>query len=304
MPTNSPDRGSERPIDRVPVSARQDVRSIAGKGGVSSDSVAASSVYTDLTRAFNASGTMAILSSGQACVMYRLAFVSKEGDWILRETDEACRAVLTVLAGHGARYRLGAPLSPRWLSGGWSAHCEYQDGPWRIRTDFVSRPPRIEPEGMVAMWRNAETHAVPIISPQDLIRIKRTMREKDYPIIGALAQRFEDPEDILRFSLTPPELARTAMAHPELVDRIVVERPLLRVAVLDPDRLPLSLAEERLEHQRRDRRRIDAYQGAMAAWSQRWTALQRELDGAPLLEAHERMMSEADGLLPDRVDLP
>jgi hypothetical protein len=76
-------------------------------------------LYFDLTRELNAEGPVAALASGQAVVYYRLAMMSKDGDWILEETPSACRRVLDVLARHGARYRPGAPLDVRWLAAGW-----------------------------------------------------------------------------------------------------------------------------------------------------------------------------------------
>lgn len=99
-------------------------------------------IYFDLTEELNAEGPIAVLASGQAVVFYRLALMSKDGDWILRETPEACRRVLAVLEKYGARYRPGAPLDVRWLGGGWSCHFELTDPQSRwVRCDFFSRPP-------------------------------------------------------------------------------------------------------------------------------------------------------------------
>lgn len=98
-------------------------------------------VYLDLTRELNAGRLRAVISSGQAAVLHRLAIASKDGSWILREEPEALDHVLSVLARHGARYRFGAPLDVRWMSGGWSAHFEFQHGDLRVRTDFFTRPP-------------------------------------------------------------------------------------------------------------------------------------------------------------------
>ncbi len=82
----------------------------------------AGNIYFDLTRELNAEGTIAVLASGQAVVYYRIAIMSKDGDWILRDTEAACARVLSVLGARDARYRPGAPLDPRWLAGGWSSH--------------------------------------------------------------------------------------------------------------------------------------------------------------------------------------
>ena len=68
-----------------------------------------SNVYFALTEEFNSEGFVALLASGQAVVFYRIALMSKDGDWVLRETTGACRRVRSVLAARGARYRPGVP---------------------------------------------------------------------------------------------------------------------------------------------------------------------------------------------------
>ena len=83
-------------------------------------------VHFELTEAFNATQPVVALASGQAVVYYRVAIMSKDGDWVIRETPEACADVLRELEGRGAHYRPGAPLV-RWLSGGWSSHFEFPD---------------------------------------------------------------------------------------------------------------------------------------------------------------------------------
>jgi hypothetical protein len=70
--------------------------------------VPTTNVYFDLTEELNRDGRIAVLGSGQAVVWHRLAIMSKDGDWILRESPEACARALRVLEQHGARYRLGA----------------------------------------------------------------------------------------------------------------------------------------------------------------------------------------------------
>ena len=62
----------------------------------------ARNIYFELTDAFNAEGRIAVLGSGQAVVHYRLAIMSKDGDWILREDERACQKVRSLLAERGA----------------------------------------------------------------------------------------------------------------------------------------------------------------------------------------------------------
>lgn len=44
-------------------------------------------IYLDLTHRFNEGRLRAVLSSGQAVVLHRLAIMSKDGDWIRREAE-------------------------------------------------------------------------------------------------------------------------------------------------------------------------------------------------------------------------
>lgn len=58
-----------------------------------------SNIYLDLTGRFNRGRLRAIISSGQAVVLHRLAIMSKDGDWILRDGAKTMTHVLRVLAG-------------------------------------------------------------------------------------------------------------------------------------------------------------------------------------------------------------
>jgi hypothetical protein len=75
-------------------------------------------VYFELTREFNRDGVIAVLGSGQAVVHYRIAMMSKDGDWILRESLEACARILEVLgrrtasASRGTTEPRGATFAP------------------------------------------------------------------------------------------------------------------------------------------------------------------------------------------------
>ena len=100
-------------------------------------------MYLELTRQFNQNRLRAIISSGQAVVLHRVAMMSKDGDWIVREDDETTGHILSVLNSYKAHYRFSAPLDLRWLRYGWSAHFESVHNNIRVRIDLVSRPPRI-----------------------------------------------------------------------------------------------------------------------------------------------------------------
>lgn len=254
--------------------------------------------YLDLTEEFNRGALRVLLSSGQAVVVHRLAVMSKDGDWILREDPAAIDHVLSVLAAHGARYRFGAPLDVRWLAGGWSSHFEFPQQGLRIRTDFVSRPPRIAPSTLSAIWSDAERTGNPVVGLVPLAAIKLTNREKDYAVVGELARAMHDPLDQLRYSRSAIDLLELARRHPGLVTRAQVERPALSALGSGRDALEVALDHERRTLMRQNERRLATYQRAAEPWADLWPGLQRDTAGMELQRAHAELVRRADGVLP------
>lgn len=252
--------------------------------------------YFALTEEFNRDGRIAVLSSGQAVVYYRLAMVSKDGDWILREQPEACRRVMEVLAAHGARYRAGAPLDVAWLSGGWSSHFEFVDAVGRrIRCDFVSRPPRMTAASVAALFTSASSDGLPVIDLPSLVAIKQTQRAKDYPVIGALA-RLLPPALELEFTTDPDRVLELAASHGAASSREVVR---LARQSAGRDAIVVAMARELDRLQQADRLRLDRYKAASAAYLE---AFVREgIDAMPLPLAHARVVALAGALLPPTV---
>lgn len=251
--------------------------------------------YFDLTDAFNHDGRIVLLTSGQAVVHYQLAIMSKDGDWVVRETDAACRRLREVLAGRGARYRPGAPLDPRWLAGGWSSHFELMDDEGRrLRCDFFSRPPRVSLQDVERLF--AASQAPAVVDAESLIRMKRTQRAKDYPVIGELA-RLLPPERELELTTDPDRVL-------ELAPRYASERPAARAARDGRGRLAvvLALAEETDRLQQEDRRRVDVYARA----SEPYLRAFRELDRGELAlpRSHDRLCRLAKRLLPMTIGAP
>lgn len=256
--------------------------------------------YLALTEEFNRGGLRVLLSSGQAVVVHRLAVMSKDGDWILREDDAAIDHVLSVLAAHGARYRFGAPLDPRWLAGGWSAHFEFPAQGLRIRTDFVSRPPGISPVELQAMWTTAADSGDAVVALVPLAAIKLTNREKDYAVVGELARAMREPRDQFRYSRSALDLIELARRHPELVAEATARRAALSALAHGRDALEVALDHERRSLMRENELRLAVYQRAAAGWASIWSSVQRDLEGAPLREAHGEMVRRAAGVLPFR----
>ena len=256
-------------------------------------------VYFELTAAFNAAGRIAILASGQAVVWYRLAMMSKDGDWILRETDAACERVREVLAERGARYRSGAPLDPRWLAGGWSSHFELFDARGRrVRCDFFSRPPRLAPERLEALFAASEPPGeLPVVDVESLIRMKQTQRAKDYPVIGELA-RLLPPELELELTTDPDRILELAGVPPANEHGCTSQRPAVQAAVEGRGRLAVvvALAEEIDRLQQEDRYRVERYDRASKAYRKALRRLERE--DLRLPAGHDRLLQLAERWLP------
>jgi hypothetical protein len=254
--------------------------------------------YVRLTEEFNTGRARALLSSGQAVVLYRLAIMSKDGDWIIREDDETVDHVLDVLESHDARYRFGSPLDLRWLANGWSCHFEYRERGLRLRCDFVTRPPRIPPDVLQAEWEHPQQREVPVVTLPVLADLKKTNREKDYAVIGELARLMDDPRLAFLYSRSARDLIRMADEHPEALRETVAERPVLARIDLGRDELERSLDEERRSLIRANEERLERYAKASLTWRSIWSEVSREMAGHGLRRAHEIMVSRAENALP------
>jgi hypothetical protein len=248
-------------------------------------------VYFELTREFNTRGPIVALASGQAVVHYRIAIMSRDGDWIVRETPEACARILDVLASRGAWYRPGAPLDVRWLVGGWSSHFEFTDEKSRrVRCDFFSRPPRIAPGSLEALFAHARDPFV-VIDLESLIRMKQTQRAKDYAVIGELAARLP-PEKEIRLTTDPDRLMRLAPDYGQGLSRPAI----VAASSGNRDDVVVALAREQDRRQIADRVRLEAYARAAQPYLAAFSRLPEEERRLP--SAHERVCQLADASLP------
>jgi hypothetical protein len=253
-------------------------------------------VYFALTEEFNSEEVIALLASGQAVVYYRIALMSKDGDWVVRESEEACARVRAVLARHGARYRPGAPLDPRWLAGGWSSHFEFEDAAKRrIRCDFVSRPPRVPPADLDEMFRAARGEApLRVVDPERLILLKQTQRAKDYPVIGEIARLLPSDRE-LRWTTDPDRILELAEAHGTNSDR-----PSVRAARRggSRDEVVVELARELDRLQTEDRRRMRRYEESARPYLAEFRSALGDADSVE--GGHVAAVRLAERLLPER----
>ena len=242
---------------------------------------------------FNEPQPIAALASGQAVVYYRVAIMSKDGDWVIRETPAACAQVLSVLESRGARYRLSAPLDVRWLQGGWSSHFEFPDDRQRrVRCDFVSRPPRVPRQALDRWFDAVDTSRLLTVDVESLIQMKQTQRAKDYAVIAPLAALLP-PQRELELTTDPDRILELAALHGS-----ESSRPAVKAARGDSGRraVVVALAEEVDDLQQSDRARVAVYEAAAARYVEE--CRQRGLTSLPLRRAHLQMCEAAERLLP------
>lgn len=255
--------------------------------------------YLILHGEFRAAGAEVLLSSGQACVVFGIAAFSKDGDWIVREKSQTCSAVLSVLSAHGAAYRLGVPLHPRWLRLGLTSHFEFESPEGlRMRADFCSRPPRVP--DVERMWKRAlHTEDVDLVDVESLVRLKQTRRLRDYAMVGALAE-------VAGLVGQAAELALNYLQDYELLAKAVRKWPdsaaacerkavkLLLARAPRPD-VVAAIAIEQDERIQEDQARIEAVRARFAPYAREFTKLRAawRREKAPLMEQHERLMAAA-----------
>lgn len=255
-------------------------------------------IYIDLTRAFNRGKIRAVICSGQAVVLHRLALMSKDGDWIVREDEESLHYIIGVLADFQARYRFGAPLDIRWMKGGWSSHFDFRINSIRVRTDFFTRPPRISLSGLKRLWKEQASSDLPFVNLRDLAELKKTNREKDYVIIGEIARLMKTPRLQLLYSRSARDIINLAKKYPDLAMELAKKRPLLVKFSAGKEKLEELLDAERRALIHANENRLALYLKAAEKWTVLWPAVEKEISGKPLFDAHRYMVQQAEGVLP------
>ena len=226
----------------------------------------------------------ALLMGGQACVFYGAAEFSRDTDLAIVADAANLARLRRALADLQAEVIAVPPFALKYLNRGHAIHfrCQHPEAP-RMRVDVMSEMRGVD--AFAKLWKRRTTIELPggtrcdLMSLPDLVRAKKTQRDKDWPMIRRLveAHYFENrdrpsPAQI-RFWLlelrTPEillELARThapacrrlatkraALAKATRGDREAVERALMieETAERECDRsywLPLLAELEKLRH--------------------------------------------------------
>ena len=212
----------------------------------------------------------ALLMGGQACVLYGAAEFSRDTDLVILADAANLARLRLALAELRAEVIAVPPLQVRHLRRGHAVHfrCLHPDL-LRMRVDVMSRLRGVGP--FIALWRRRSTVTLPdgfsidVLSLPDLVRAKKTQRDKDWPMLRRLVEahyfqyRDHPTPPQTRFWMhelrTPELLMEVARLHRSACERAVQRRPLLQHAILgDPVALEAALHQEELREREADRR--------------------------------------------------
>jgi hypothetical protein len=267
--------------------------------------------FLDVFRStLRSAGITFAVTSGMACIRYGLQQTTKDSDWIVAAEDlPKLRGLLQQcerrMPPWVVQYRtiFGAPFEAEWLDGGWSTHIFIRTtggGPDH-HLDFFCRPPR------ATAWRHDPED--PDFADRDTVtRMKKTDRDKDWPIVGGLAaQTFVrgEPSAVLHLRDAATLTRAWALMPDAERDRAIAARPLLSAvdAGFEGLRLEFLLRAERIVWEAVNRHRQAVYQNAWKDWYRRWqaTADWPWPVSEPFAAQHERIVTAARdcGLPPD-----
>jgi hypothetical protein len=234
-----------------------------------------------------------LLMGGQACVLYGAAEFSRDLDLALLPDPTNLDRLREALAELDAEVIAVPPFSLKLLTEGLAIHfrCR-QPEVAGLRIDVMAHMRGVAP--FPELWERRTTLAfedetLEVLALPDLVAAKKTQRDKDWPMIrrlvdvNYLSHRDEPtPERILfwlRELRSPELLVEAARAHADVLEKVVGERPLLKLATSD------NLSNDALERMLRDEEDVERRRDA-AYWK-------------PLREQLERLRREARKPGPD-----
>lgn len=217
---------------------------------------------------------------GQACVFYGAAEFSRDCDIVVLAERGNFDRLMSAINELEAECIAVPPLDWKFLDHGHAIHfrCKHPEA-LDIRLDVMTKMRGCDE--FAALWerrttlQDADGTVFELLGIEDLVKAKKTQRDKDWPMIQRLVdahyEAFQsDPnEDRIRFwlreSRTPEVLIRVGAEDPEILREEAKRRPLL-AEVMAASRS--AIAEELQQEQEAEKELDRAY----------WNPLKRELE--------------------------
>lgn len=216
---------------------------------------------------------------GQACIFYGAAEFSRDLDLLVLLDPENVGRLQHALSDLQADSIAVPPLEPAHLKRGHAVHfrCRREDVAG-LRVDLMSSPRGLD--AFEELWRRRTTievagEQIDLLGLKDLVRAKKTQRDKDWPMIRRLVEQnyfastgnptSQEIEFWLEELRTPELLIEVAGAYPSVASRFAKSRTAVQAAL---DRHPSAVACALNEEEQRERSEDRRY----------WEPLRRELE--------------------------
>ncbi len=208
-----------------------------------------------------------LLIGGQACIIYGAVEFSRDSDFILLADTDNIKRFKNALKVLHAKLVYFPEFQINYLRRGHACHfrCEAKDVKG-LRIDILSVLRGCA--GFSVLWKRRKTvtiagrMGIEVIGLDDLVQSKKTQRDKDWFMIKRLiendiALNKDKPSQIkvkwwLSESRTPEHLSRLVESYPDIVRKMVSQRPLLDYVIKGdlPGLTKALYEEEQLERQK------------------------------------------------------
>jgi hypothetical protein len=206
---------------------------------------------------------------GQACILYGAAEFSRDIDLAIMADSDNLSRLDKILSDLKAESIAVPPFHQEYLRRGHAVHFRCMDpDAERIRIDIMSTMRGLDP--FSKLWRRRTTLILPdnltchLMSLPDLVKAKKTQRDKDWPMIRRLLEShyFQYQKQPARAQIvfwfqelrTPELLVDIAQRYPRICNRLTADRTLLAYALSgNLGAITSALLEEELKEREQDR---------------------------------------------------
>ena len=238
---------------------------------------------------FKNSGVRSLLIGGQACIIYGAAEFSRDADFAVLASSANLARIKNALSDMDAENIYVPPLEKKYLDKGHACHFRCREESVKgIRIDILSRMRGCD--DFDVLWEKRFTvkpeggKPVDVIGLEDLVRSKKTQRDKDWFMIDRLVQNdimlINNPSGSkIRWRLLECRRADSlnglVKKHPLIAQKCIRQRPLIEYAIEENiNSLQPALESEEEAEREKDR--------------QYWAPLRKELESLRSREAKKR----------------
>ena len=209
-----------------------------------------------------------LLIGGQACIIYGAAEFSRDSDFVILSSSKNLEMLRKALKSLKAELVYFPPLEADYLERGHACHFRCLAGEVKgLRVDVISKLRGCDLFDI--LWKRRKIVSlknnirIDVIGLQDLVRSKKTQRDKDWLMLKRLVENdiIQNKSDAsierIRWWLmecrNAQRLIEFAREYPKLAKECLTDRPLLSLAITENVRkLDVRISEEEAAERQRD----------------------------------------------------